>query len=148
MVRAEGLSQGRPCAPLLFALISTECGTAGQGCGDHVGTDPDRFDEVHALLTGLTERAQRLDVLLDELLRTHQLDTVLAELDRNERLDALDSLATAMVDHTERLALVVAGLANTDRFDLLIDDLLERTHQLDELIGQLERHIERPSREP
>jgi hypothetical protein len=68
-----------------------------------------------------------------------------ADLHRAPSLSALNSTESGT---TERLALVVAGLADTDRFDLLIDDLLERTHQLDELMGQLERHIERPSREP
>ena len=94
------------------------------------------------------DRVRRLDALLDELLRTDQLDTVLTELKRTDRLEFVDTLATLMVDHAGWLDSVVAGLAHTSSVDVLTDDLIERIHQLDELVAQIERRIARPSPEP
>jgi hypothetical protein len=105
-----------------------------------------RFETMCSRLAELVERTQRLDAVLDELHRTHQLDAVLDELARIQRLDALDVLATALMNQTDRLEAVVIDADDADGFDAWMADLSESTDQVGEVIAQLQRHI--PPRRP
>lgn len=107
-----------------------------------------RFDTMCSRLADLAERTQRLDALLDELHRTNQLDTVLAELAHTDRLDALDILATALVNQTDRLESVVIDADDTEDFDAWMADLLASTDQIGEVSAHLQRHLAPPPREP
>jgi hypothetical protein len=101
---------------------------------------------VAALLANLVDRAEVLCGLLDTL-ESHELYSLVAELEQTARSDAFATLPSLM-GHIEDLEASLADLVDDPGcMSARIADLMARTGQIDAFIADLERAIARCSRD-